>query len=106
MSLFVPLEQICGSKTPRKRSKKRDKIRNFEEWQLRYLRTGQLPYEDEVKNKFAVLEFCWSSGAGLAWLQIKDHVAPGEFPYAEENFKEWRLWRAVREALEKDGDAE
>jgi len=85
--------------TNRKRVKRTANNFNLEGWQLRYLETGQLPYDNEVKNKFAVLNFCWSYGAGLTWLKIRDHVPAGTFPYAEESFNDWKRWRQVTEAL-------
>lgn len=84
--------------TVRKRVVRKYQNFDLEDWKLRYLKTGELPYEHEA-NGFAALEFCWSAGAGLAWLKMRDHVRKGEFPYAENNFEQWCQWRQVREAL-------
>lgn len=92
-----------GKKLRKTRLKQQREDFNLAEWQLRYLRTGQLPSKSEV-NGFAALQFCWSYGAGLTWLKIRNHVQPGEFPYAEENFENWKNWLQVREALQERGE--
>jgi hypothetical protein len=69
----------------RKRLKQREKLGNFEDWEIRFMKFGPPPYEQQIKEKKG---FYYLDGRHI-WqrLQVEPGFDPGDYPWAKQAFR-------------------